>query len=90
MGRITKDDAQIIARKLEAVIVPGAARDLAQISHEGRRVAQFGIRRGSKRDIPHDYIASQIHLSRRDCEQMARCLIGREEWIRMIKDKEAV
>ena len=87
MGRITKPEAQVIARKLEATIVPGGAHDLAQISSQGRPIAQFVIRRGSNRDAPHDYIASQIHLSKRECEAMARCLIGRKEWIAIMKDK---
>ncbi|MDG3007774.1 hypothetical protein [Paludisphaera mucosa] len=87
MARITKAEALKIAKKLEAVIKPGGAHDLAQIHHEGKRIAQFGIRRGSNQDAPHEYIAGQINLSKPECDKMARCLVSRDDWIAQMKAK---
>jgi hypothetical protein len=61
---LTKDHAEAIARKLRAVMVQGRKHDIAAIKYNGQTVAQFGIRRGSRRDQGHDYIPSQIHVTR--------------------------
>jgi hypothetical protein len=47
---LTKDHAEAIARKLKAVTIPGRRDDIAAIQYNGQAVAQFGIRRGSRRD----------------------------------------
>jgi len=64
---ITKDHALRIAHKLGAVIEPGRQQDLAKIYHGGKLIAQYGIRRGSKRDIPRSYVLAQLHVSKTDC-----------------------
>ena len=88
MACITKQMALDIARKLKANIDTTAkAHDLATVLHEGKVIAWFGIRRGSKRDLPHPYIPAQIHLGPHDTRRLAECHISREEWIAIMREK---
>jgi hypothetical protein len=63
---ITKDHAAKIAARLRATIWPGGIHDIAVIEFEGKRIAQFRIRRGSRRDAGHDHIPASISASNSD------------------------
>jgi hypothetical protein len=69
---ITKDHAAKIAAKLHAAIRPGGSHDIAIIEFEGKRIAQFGIRRGSRRDAGHDRIPASIYVTTRSALDLAR------------------
>lgn len=84
---LTKEHADAIARKLKATIKPGSAHDLAVIEYNGRRIAQFGIRRGSNKDQGHDHLPGSLHLSAHDTMGLARCPLSFEEWIERMKKK---
>lgn len=62
----TKDHAQAIAGKLRAAIRSGKKHDIALIKYNNQTIAQFGIRRGSRRDQGHDHIPGNIHVTRRE------------------------
>ena len=68
---LTKDHAEKIAAKLKARMRSGAKHELAVFEYEGRIIAQFGIRRGSRKDQVHDFIPNSIHLNRRDTLALA-------------------
>jgi hypothetical protein len=80
---LTKDHAEAIAKKLKAAVSPGRAHDIATIRYEGKFVAQFGIRRGSRRDQGHDFVASQIHVSRHQALLLAQCPMSFGEWVQL-------
>jgi hypothetical protein len=84
---LTKDHAEAIARKLKAELIPGRKHDLAAVRYNGKAIAQFGIRRGSRRDQGHDYIPSQIHVTRQQAMLLAQCPMSFEEWIAVMKQK---
>jgi hypothetical protein len=84
---LNKDDAQKIAKKLKARIHPGSAHDIAVIEHDGKHIADFGIRRGSRRDLGHGHIPGDIHLNLRDANSLAQCTLSREQWIQRMKEK---
>jgi len=92
LAHITKQMAESIARKLGATVVarPGSAHDRAEIFHEGRRVAWFGIRRGSQRDLGHDFIPRQIYVSPREARLLAQCPLKREHWVAILTEKGIV
>ena len=90
MSQITKEHAEKIARKLEAFIESGKQHDLAKIYHEGKKIAQFGIRRGSKKDAMHSYISEQLHVTKAQCLDLARCPLSRAEWIVILKEKGVI
>jgi hypothetical protein len=84
---LTKDHAEAIARKLKAVMISGRKHDIAAIRYNGQSVAQFGIRRGSRRDQGHDYIPSQIHVTRQQAVLLAQCRMSFERWVAVMKEK---
>ena len=90
MSQITKEHAEKIARKLEAVIEPGKQHDLAKIYHKSKKIAQYGIRRGSKKDAPHSYISEQLHITKAQGLDLARCPLSRAEWIAILMDKGVI
>lgn len=85
---ITKELAQRIARKLKAKITKKKkAHDLAQVFHEGKMVAWFGIRRGSRKDQGHDHVPGQLFVRTHEAKLLGECPLSREDWIRIMVDK---
>jgi hypothetical protein len=84
---ITKDHAAKIAAKLHATFRQGGNHDIAIIEYEGQRIAQFGIRRGSRRDAGHDHIPASIYVSVRSALDLARCPMSYEQWIDVLREK---
>lgn len=86
---ITKEHAIQIARKLGAQLRPGRrkAHDLYAVYHEGRRIAQFGIRRGSEKDKGHGHIPSQVFLSPHNALRLALCSMSAEDWLQVLRDR---
>lgn len=83
----TKAHAETIAKKLKATIRPKAAHDLAIVEQNNKRVVQFGIRRGSRRDSGHDHLPEDLHLNPRDTMELARCPLTWDEWLRRMREK---
>ena len=88
MATITTQHALKIVRKLKATVVKGTkAHDVAQIYHEGRLVASFGIRRGSNKNLPHGHIPDDLHLRPRETIQLANCPLSREAWLQRMREQ---
>ncbi len=89
MAIVTKEHAIKIADKLEAVIEKRSkkAHDLALIYHEGRLVAQFGIRRGSKKELGHDHIPNSLHIRPRQARLLGECPLSREDWLEIMSEQ---
>lgn len=85
---LNKTHALRIADKLEATITKKTnAHDIAKVFHNGRLLAKFGIRRGSKKDQGHGHIPKELYMSPHDCMELAICRIQREEWLQMLRDQ---
>ena len=86
---IDKQDAQIIAEKLQARIdeKKGRPHDLAIVEYKGQRVAQFGIRHGSKKGLGHNHIPKDLHWSPHKCKAFSQCKYTRDQWIRDMIDQ---
>ncbi len=87
MPRLVTDHAKRIASKLEAEVEARSKHDIAKIFVDGVLVASFGIRRGSSKDLPHDYIPGQIFVSSADALRLAQCPMSRTEWIEKAREK---
>ncbi len=87
MANITKELAIQIAKKLKVKMVSRKAHDIAVVEHKGRMIAQFGIRRGSRKDMGHDHIPSQIYVSARDARLLGECPLSRSDWIKIVTEK---
>jgi hypothetical protein len=88
MAVITKELADNIAKKLKAKVQKqGKKHDIFTVYHEGKMVAHFGIRRGARKDLGHDYIPNQIFLRPRDARLLGQCPLSREDWVNILKEK---
>jgi hypothetical protein len=92
MGKVTKQHAEAIAKKLRAVRHEKLNRphDLCLVYHEGRLVARFGIRRGSKKNAGHDHIPGDIHLGPHAAVRLAECNMTRDAWLRVLHEKRII
>ena len=91
MSVITKDLALAIVKKLKAQIVTGRkAHDIALVRHEGKLIATFGIRRGSKKDQGHDHIPSAIFVRTGQAKLLGECPMSRDEWLEVLRSKSKI
>jgi len=84
---ITKELAEKIAKKLEAVIRKDGPHDVAEIWIAGKLIVSFGIRRGSEKDLGHDYIPAAIFLNAFKAKLLAQCPMSKQQWISALQVK---
>src|SRR5437764_13133574 len=94
---ITKELALKIVAKLRAKNVNSKkkAHDLYTVEHDGRFIAMISIRRGSAKDMGHDYLPKDLHISPNQARRLGQCTWSLEDFIaeminkRLIEDTEA-
>ena len=86
MAEITKEYAENIAHKLLAKdeSKPRSEHDEMVVYHEGRFVARFGIRRGSKKNSGHDHVQKNLNVPTRFAKELATCTKSRLEFLEKI------
>ena len=87
---ITKEHAIKIARKLKAGIVEEKAHSYAEIFHEDKLIARFGIRRGSEKDKGHDHVQKDLHVNGHQARLLAACPLSREDWLAIMREKALI
>jgi len=89
MPIITKELALKIAKKLKAEIKnrPGRPHDLACIYEDGLLIAQFGLRRGSKKNLGHDHVPNSLFISPHDAREIGICNRYRDWYIKTLRKK---
>lgn len=86
----TREDVEACAEKLGAIREEGRAHTLAIVYYNGVRVAQFGIRRGSRRDQGHGHLPAGVHLSPHHTRRLADCPMSYQEWVKAMKEKGVI
>lgn len=87
MKSFTQSDALIIANKLDATIdTKRKAHDRAIVYCDGVRVAEFGIRRGS-RELGHGHLPRNLDLSRKQTVELARCQLSKDDYFAIWRAK---
>ena len=84
-GPITKQQTRKIIKKLGAVFEAdrtNSAHDYYAVYHEDTMVALMGVRRASKKDMPHPHIPGDLHVNEHYTREMVSCKIDREDWLR--------
>jgi hypothetical protein len=91
---ITREHAEIIAKKLGATRIEGkkasgGSREhvTAVIYHDGIEVASFGIRRGSNKELPHGHLTEDLHITPNQCRKLGDCSMQNTEWLEIMKEK---
>jgi hypothetical protein len=100
MPNITKDLAEDIATKLNrdkpkkkntqpfsVEIKHGAKHILCKVLYGTVFIDQFGIQRGSKKTSPHNYVADQLHLTRSEGYNLAKCPLSVDGFIELLKQR---
>lgn len=87
MAQITKQHALAIAKKLKAVIREEKAHAYADIFHDNKLIAWFGIRRGSQKDLGHDHIPRDLHVNSHQARLLAACALTRDQWLKIFAEK---
>ena len=88
MPELTTRHAERIARKLGAQVErTRKGHDRAVVLEGGKRVAGFGIRRGSGSNIGHDFIPGNLHITMHQCKQLAECPLSREGYLEILRSK---
>jgi hypothetical protein len=88
---LNKEDAERIATKLKAVTEEGRRpHTLAIVYHEGIRITQFGIRRGSHKEAGHGHVPAAVHLSQGQARRLADCPMSYEEWVQRMREKNII
>ncbi|MGD0898553.1 MAG: hypothetical protein ABR915_12000 [Thermoguttaceae bacterium] len=82
-NQITKELALKIVAKLgaEKVAAPNAAHDPYEVYHEGKLVAQFGIRHSSQKNKGHDYIPGELGVGTRFAKELGWCPKSRDDYL---------
>ncbi len=89
MANITKELAVKIAKKLNAVAIKSRskAHDLFAVEYQSQVVAEISIRRGSRKDLGHDHVPRDLHVSPRNARLLAQCPLSREEYFQLLREQ---
>lgn len=89
MPLITKEHAKKIVRKLKGKVQKRENRshDFVTVYEGETAIATFGLRRGSRRDLGHDFIPASLHIRPHQALDLANCPLSRKEWIRILEEK---
>ena len=88
MAQLTKKHAEDIAKKLAGRRDSSASNhEMVCIYVEGRLVALYGIRRGSRKDQSHDHVPRELHVSPRQAKDLACCPMSRDDYIEHLRQK---
>jgi hypothetical protein len=82
----TQVHAQRIAEKLEADFRQGKSHKIATICYCGHVVAEYGIRRSS-REVGHNFIPKDLHVSRRETEGLAQCWLSKDDYFELLRQQ---
>ena len=86
---ITKELALKIVKKLGATKIDSRskAHDEYSVDHEGVHLAIIRIRRGSDKDLGHDYLPRNLHVSPHQARDLAQCPWSRDDFLRCLREK---
>jgi hypothetical protein len=87
---ITKELALKIVKKLKATIIKSRSKrhDEYVVEEDGQQVAILSIRRSSEKDIGHDYVPRDLHISSHQAKELGQCPWSRKDYIDCLREKE--
>jgi hypothetical protein len=57
------------------------------VFYRGELIVQFGIRRGSSKDIGHGHLPEDLSLTPHQVLELARCPLSYDEWVSLMREK---
>jgi len=102
MPDIMTDDAEAIAKKLmrdapkqpgrqpfRVDVSEGRGHQHVKVWYADRWIGQYGIQRSSK-SKRHNYVAEQLHVSRKEAYDLAKCPLDVDGYIRILEEKREI
>jgi hypothetical protein len=86
MKTLTADEAEQIAKKLNAELQDRRGHKIAYVRWQGKLIASYGIRRASK-EVGHDYIPRQLFITMREALGLARCPLSRDAYFNLLRTR---
>ena len=86
---ITKELALKIVKKLKArkIVSRSKAHDLYAVEYQGRIIAVLSIRRGSQKDMGHDYLPRDLRIGPHAARLLGQCPLKREDYFRSLEER---
>jgi len=82
MAKITREHAEAIAKKHGGTRIKGAkAHDQVLITFGNKLIAQFGIRRSSRKDIGHGHVPGALYVTPRYAWELGTCSKSKQQWL---------
>jgi len=75
-----------IAAKLGITPEPGGGHEKVIFRYRDKEIARYNIRRSSK-SCPHNFIASQLHLTTKQCKEFHECSMSVDDYLKILKEK---
>jgi len=86
--QITKEHALKIKTKLKGKIVEGrSGHSRVIIKFRGKKIAHYGLRRGSKKNLGHDFIPEALHITPNQTKKLANCPLSEADWLIIMWEK---
>jgi hypothetical protein len=103
MPSLLKDDAIEIAKKLEKQKSKKSGREsfviasrnggkhiIITISYGDKHIAEYGIKRSPDRNAGHDWIPKDMHLTKRQGYEFAKCTLTIDKYIDILIEKDLI
>ena|ERR1700722_2644732 len=86
---ITKEIALRIVKKLNAVEITSRSKshDEYVVREAEMQVAIISIRRSSKKNIGHDYLKNDLHISPHQAKELGQCPWSRDDYMECLREK---
>ena len=76
----TKDDAEILVNKLNAVPNKGKKHAQYVVTHEGDLLGRISVRRGS-REVGHSFLPDNLNVDRGHVNRLLACTMSRDDYV---------
>ena len=82
----TQEDAEAIADKLGCTPYEGRSHKYYRLFVEDKLIARFGVRRAS-REIPHGHLPHQLYITQKQCRDLSKCPLSKDQYLRVLREK---
>ena len=90
VGKLTRDTPkQPGHQRFRVEVKSGRGHEIVKVWYGQQYVGQYGIQRSSK-PKRHNYIAAQLHLSRNDAYDLAKCPLTVDGYISILEAKHEI
>ena len=84
---LTQDDAEAIADKLGCIPDEGRSHKYYELFVDDKLIARFGVRRAS-REKGHGHLPRELHITQKQCRDLSKCPLSKEEYLQILRDKD--